>query len=80
MDAARTLTERGADLNLSDPDGIPPLSMAIINGHYDLAAYLIDKGANVNAADRAGRSPIFFATDMHTLEWLFSRPVPRPSG
>jgi uncharacterized protein len=23
---------------------------------------------------------LFFATDMHTLEWLFSRPAPRPSG
>jgi ankyrin repeat protein len=79
-DAARVLADRGADLNLADPDGIAPLSMAIINGHYDLAAYLIDKGANVNAADRAGRTALFFATDMHTLEWLFSRPVPRPSG
>jgi ankyrin repeat protein len=78
--AAEVLAERGADLNLADPDGIAPLSMAIINGHYDLAAYLIDKGANVNAADRAGRTALFFATDMHTLEWLFSRPVPRPSG
>lgn len=80
IDAARALADAGADLNLGDPDSIGPLSMAIINGHYDLAAMLIDKGAQVNAGDRAGRTPLFFAADMHTLEWLFSRPVPRPSG
>ncbi len=80
IDATRALADAGADLNLGDPDGITPLSMAIINGHYDIAALLIDKGAKVDAGDRAGRTPLFFATDMHTLEWLFSRPVPRASG
>jgi ankyrin repeat protein len=80
LDAARILVDAGADINLADPDGISPLIMAIMNGHYDLAAALIDKGADVQAGDRAGRSPLFYATDMHTLEWLFSRPVPRPSG
>jgi ankyrin repeat protein len=78
--AARALADAGANVDLADPDGITPLSMAIINGHYDLAAMLIDKGANVNGADRVGRTPLFFATDMHTLEWLFSRPVPKASG
>jgi len=54
--------------------------MAIINGHYDIAAAILDAGANPNGADRSGRTPLYFATDMHTLEWLFSRPVPKPSG
>lgn len=80
LDAARALTSAGVAVNLADPDGIAPLSMAIINAHYDLAALLIEKGANVNASDRVGRTPLFFATDMHTLEWLFSRPVPKASG
>jgi ankyrin repeat protein len=79
-DAVRTLAAAGTDLNLADPDGITPLAMAIINGNYDVAKLLVDKGANVNATDRVGRAPLFFATDMHTLEWLFSRPVPRPTG
>jgi ankyrin repeat protein len=80
MAAARVLVDGGADLNLADPDGISPMSMAIINGHYDVANLLLERGANPNGADRSGRTPLYFATDMHTLEWLFSRPVPRPSG
>jgi ankyrin repeat protein len=77
---ARVLADAGADLNAADPDGITPMMMAIVNGHYDTAAELARKGANVNAVDRAGRSALFFATDMHTMEWLFSRPVAQPSG
>jgi ankyrin repeat protein len=80
IDAAKALIDAGARMELADPDGITPLSMAIINAHYDLASLLIDRGADVNARDRAGRTPLFFATDMHTLEWLFSRPVPRADG
>ena len=80
MDAVRVLADAKADLNLADPDGITPLMMATVNGHYDVAAELVRKGANVNAVDRSGRSALFFAVDMHTLEWLFSRPNPQPSG
>ncbi len=40
--------KRGADLNLTDPDGTSALVLAIINAHYDLAAMLLDKGANPN--------------------------------
>ena len=54
--------------------------MAIINGHYDVAAVLVRKGANVNAVDRSGRGALYHAVDMNTLEWLFSRPNPKPSG
>jgi ankyrin repeat protein len=80
MDAVGALADAKADLNLADPDGITPLMMATVNGHYDVAAELVRKGANVNAVDRSGRSALFFAVDMHTLEWLFSRPNPQPSG
>jgi len=81
LDAARVLVEAGADVNLADPDGISPAMMSIINGHYDTAALLIRaEGVSVNAIDKAGRTALFYAADMHRLEWLFSRPTPRPSG
>ena len=77
---AELLAEAGANLDVTEPDGVTPLMMAIINGHYDVAAVLVRKGANVNAVDRSGRGALYHAVDMHTLEWLFSRPNPKPSG
>ena len=44
-DAAQALAENGADLNAQDPDGTTALEFAIINQHTDLAALLLEKGA-----------------------------------
>ena len=79
-DVAALLADKGANLEATEPDGVTPLMMAIINGHYDVAAVLVRKGANVNAVDRSGRGALYHAVDMNTLEWLFSRPNPKPSG
>jgi ankyrin repeat protein len=57
LEAGRALAECGADLNAQDPDGTPPITLAIINGHYDVAELLAGKGANVNVADRTGATP-----------------------
>ena len=67
VDCARVLVEAGADLNVADPEYISPLLMAIINDHFDLAAYLIDKGANPNKWDLWGRGPLYAAVDLNTL-------------
>ena len=54
--AARALVDAGADVNLVSPgDQASPLLVALINGHFDLAAFLIDKGANPNSAERCRR-------------------------
>jgi uncharacterized protein len=66
LECAKILVEAGADLNLQDPDLVPPVVTAIVNGHYDVAAYLIEKGADVNLADRWGRAALWAAVDMHT--------------
>jgi ankyrin repeat protein len=78
--AARALVDAGADLNLAQPDGMTALHLAIINAHHDVAALLIERGADVNAQDTSGRAPLFMAAESSRLEWLFSRPAPRPSG
>ena len=44
-----------------------PSVTAIVNGHYDVAAYLAEQGADVNLADRWGRAALWAAVDMHTL-------------
>jgi ankyrin repeat protein len=54
--------------------------MAIINGHYDLAARLVEKGADIEKGDKSGRRPLYWAVENNSIEWLFSRPDPQPSG
>ncbi len=36
--------------NLSEGDKSTPLVIAVSNGHYDVAKYLVDHGANPNLA------------------------------
>lgn len=77
-EAAGALTEAGASLNLTDPDGTPALLLAIINGHYDTAALLVQKGADPNLTDKAGMAALYAAVDMNTLGEIYGRPS-RPS-
>ena len=65
----------GATLNLLDPDGTTALVVAIINGHYDVAAMLADKGADPNIADTAGMAALYAAVDMNTLGEVYGRPA-----
>jgi len=78
LDAARVLSEAGANPNLADPDGTTALLFAIMNGHYDTAAMLVERGANPNLADAAGTASLYAAVDMNTLGEVYGRP-PRPS-
>ena len=44
--AVRALVGGGVDVNLVSPgDRATPLLVAIINGHFDLATFLVEKGA-----------------------------------
>jgi ankyrin repeat protein len=56
--------------------GTTALVFAIINSHYDLAAMLLDKGANPNIADVAGMAALYAAVDMNSLQWVQGRPAP----
>ena len=56
------------------------LIFAIINGHYDVATLLVEKGANVNLADRTGTTPLYSAVDMHTMPTTFGRPGSAAAG
>src|SRR5437764_9956514 len=41
--------------------------MAVLNMNFDVAAYLISKGANVNKWDWYGQSPLYAAVDVNTI-------------
>jgi ankyrin repeat protein len=76
----RALAEAGALLDETDPDGTTALNIAIINAHYDVAALLVDKGADPNVADAAGMTPLYAAIDMQYQDPLINRPLARPTG
>jgi tRNA pseudouridine-54 N-methylase len=41
--------------------------MSLLNANFDVAAYLIQKGANVNKWDLYGQTPLYIAVDLNTL-------------
>jgi ankyrin len=67
LDCAVYLVEGGADLDMADPEEVSPLLLSILNSHFDLAAYLIKKGANPGKFDWYGRTPLYAAVDLNTL-------------
>ena len=79
MECARILVNSGAEINAADPDDISPVLMAMINGHYDFAAFLLDQGADPNLADETGRTALYAAVDMHTMP-ASNRPSPNEIG
>jgi len=56
--------------------GTTALVFAIINSHFDLAAMLVDKGADPNVADLSGETPLYAAVDMNSMQWTQGRPAP----
>jgi len=66
LDSARALLAAGADINAATNDqstwiGETPLLIASFSGHEALAEFLLDKGADPNAADDFGFTAIHFA-------------------
>ena len=53
--AVRALLQRGADVNAAQGDGMTALHWAAEHGDYDLAAVLLESGANPGAETRIGR-------------------------
>ncbi len=63
IQSARTLIQKGADVNALGGDGKDALELALFNGSYDVASLLIDSHANVNHADAQRFTPLFWAVD-----------------
>jgi ankyrin repeat protein len=78
---AVAIVKAGADVNQPNPDGITPLINALDSRSFDIAMFLLDKGANPATWDMYGRTPIYVAVDMNSYRsrGAFGGPAaPRP--
>ncbi len=76
MQSVAALVAGGVSLNLPSPgDQATPLLIAIINGHFDIAAYLLDHGADPNRVSDAGVSPLYATLN---VQWAPIAAYPQP--
>ena len=68
VESARLLVVAGADVNAIAGDGKDALGLAIFNGNYDVASFLVDSKSTVNQADTQGFTPLFWAVDRRNME------------
>lgn len=74
--AARALVEQGADVNAAGAgEKMSPLVMAIVNGHFDLSKYFLEKNADPNIASIQGLTALYAAIDMQWAPYAW-RPQP----
>ena len=60
---------------MSPGDQAPPLLVALINGHFDLASFLLEKGADPNLLSDAGVSPLYAVIN---VQWAPIAAYPQP--
>lgn len=66
QEIAMMLLDAGADIDLQTVgDLTTPLLMATINGHFDLAIDLVERGADPNIASHAGTTPLYAAINTY---------------
>ena len=76
MAAVKALAESGANVSIPGAgDKTSPLVMAIENGHFDLAKYLVEKGADVTVANDSGLTPVYAVVDVQWAPVAWA-PVP----
>ena len=75
---ARLLVDGGTDLDHPTAgDQSPPMLVAVINGHYDLARDLLELGADPNLTSDDGAAPLFATLN---IEWSLRTWYPQPAA
>jgi ankyrin repeat protein len=62
-ECVQALIGAGADVNIPTPEGVTPLMISLDNDHNDVAALLLDRGANPHVADWWGRTALWIVID-----------------
>ncbi len=73
----RALLDAGAGINQpSASDNTTPLLMAAVNGQFDIALYLLSRGADPNVYSDAGTGPLFAVLERQWAPWAhYAHPV-----
>jgi ankyrin repeat protein len=72
----RALVEEGANVNNpGEGEKVSPLVMAIVNGHFDVAKYLLQNNADPNLANIEGLTALYAVVDMQWAPYAW-RPQP----
>ena len=64
------LVKNGADINLKDGYGRPPLDIAIMRNDIEIAEILIESGVDVNAADEHGDTILHIAGENNKIKMV----------
>ncbi len=76
--ATLALLDGGADIDMQTAtDSTSPLLLATINGHFDLAMQLIERGADVTLQSTAGLTPLYAAVN---TQWSPKSRFPQPQA
>ena len=73
----RALLDATADVNAVSGDESSPLLAAAINGRFNLAMYLLERGADPNLASDGGGTPLYGAINVWWAPHAF---YPQPSA
>jgi ankyrin repeat protein len=71
----KLLLESGADINQRSGDQTTPLLIAIVNGQFDVAQFLIEKGADVRLGSENGVTPLYAVLN---VQWAPKALYPQP--
>jgi len=78
IDCVAALLKAGADINqVSAGDHSSPLLLATINGQFDVAKLLLDRGANPKLASDAGATPLYATLN---VQWAAKASYPQPTA
>jgi len=76
LETVKALVEAKANLNQTTVgDSSTPMLIATINGHFDVAKYLLDQGGNPNLAEHNGVTPLYAALN---CQWAAKALYPQP--
>jgi uncharacterized protein len=76
LEAVQALVSAGANLNSLSADKSTALLLATINGHFDIAKFLVDRGADVDVASMDGAMPLYAVVN---TQWARKSFYPQPT-